>query len=408
MAPQRGRETIRDDPHHTSRQGGPAGKRPRPQSRTAARHSLVTSQRYLLHALLLILAVVTAALALGGTFSHASGPDPSSPDPNPIVQGEGGYLESPAVLATRPGVAPPKAPEQEQERQPAPTPAPEPTLEPTPEPTPEPLPLFYTYTIQPGDTIDGIAAVFGIGPDYILWNNPELGNDPSFVIVGQELLVPSADGIIYRVKLGDTLSDIAAYYGIDVASIVDFAPNGLTSANSVIEGATLLLPGAVPPPPAPPPPPPTPEPEPAPEPAPAPADPAPAPAPGGAYVWPFIGPITSYYGEERGPGVYHLGIDIDGFGQEGAPVVAAAAGQVILIVDDPAFGNYVMIRHDDGSETLYAHLSEVWVGYGQYVAQGEAIGGIGHTGYVIGTDGTHLHFELWIGGAAVDPLLYLP
>jgi murein DD-endopeptidase MepM/ murein hydrolase activator NlpD len=338
---------------------------------------------------------VTAALALGGTFSHASGPDPAPPAPTPAVQGEDGYLQPPAVLATLPGVVPPQAPEPE----PAPTATATPS--PTPEPTPEPLPLFYTYTIQPGDTLEGIAAAFGISLDYILWNNRELGNDPSFVVVGQELIVPSVDGIIYRVKLGDTLSDIAAYYGIDVESIVGFPANGLTAANSVIEGATLLLPGAVPPPPPPPPPPPAPAPAPAPQ-------PAPNPAPGGKYVWPFIGPITSLYGEPRGPGVYHLGIDIDGFGQEGAPVVAAAAGQVILVVSDPAFGNYVMIRHNDGSETLYAHLSEVWVGYGQYVGQGEAIGGVGHTGYTIGTDGTHLHFELWIGGVAVDPLLYLP
>ncbi len=89
-------------------------------------------------------------------------------------------------------------------------------------------------------------------------------------------------------------------------------------------------------------------------------------------------------------------------------MLAAAAGQVVLADSDPAYGNYVIIRHADGTETLYAHLSEIWVGYGQFVEQGGAIGGIGHTGYVIGIDGNHLHFELRIDGVPVDPLPYLP
>lgn len=236
-----------------------------------------------------------------------------------------------------------------------------------------------------------------------------MGDDPDFVIAGQEILIPGIDGIIYSVRLGDTLADIAAHYGIDVESIVDFAPNELTSADSIIEGMKLVLPGAVPPPPPPPPTPtPTPEPPP-PEPAPPTPEPEPEPSvPVGTYIWPFQGPITSYFGEPRGHGIYHQGIDIEGIGQEGAPVVAAAAGQVILTDRSPGYGKYVIIRHPDGSETLYAHLCEIWVDYGQFVDQGEAVGGMGHTGYTIGVDGNHLHFELWIDGVPVDPLPYLP
>ena len=371
--------------------------------RPGARQALTTHQRYLLHALLIVLFVIAAGMAFGGelTGSDAAGLSPHTSEP--ATRGAG-YLRPPVVLATLPGISPRQ--QADATIEPTPTPAPEPTSTPTPEPTPEPQPAYFTYTIQPGDSIASIAAAFGISPDYIFWNNPEVGNDPDFVITGQELLIPSVDGIIYRVKLGDTLSDIAAFYKISVQDIIGFEPNALTSAGSVIEGMTLVLPGATPPPP---PPPPTPTPTPAPAPAPAPEpEPAPPPALSSAYIWPFQGPITSYFGEPRGEGVYHQGIDIEGLGQEGAPVAAAAAGQVILADVHTGYGNYVIIRHADGSETLYAHLSEIYVGYGQFVEQGETIGGIGHSGYVIGIDGNHLHFELRIDGIPVDPLPYLP
>jgi LysM repeat protein len=127
---------------------------------------------------------------------------------------------------------------------------PEPAPEVTPEPTPELRPAYFLYTVQPGDTISAIAGVFSISPDYIPWNNPDVIKDPSVLQVGQELLIPSVDGMIYRVKSGDTLSDIAARYQIGVQSILAFAPNGLTSPDNAIQGMVLILPKAVPPPPA--------------------------------------------------------------------------------------------------------------------------------------------------------------
>jgi LysM repeat protein len=84
--------------------------------------------------------------------------------------------------------------------------APEPTPEATPEPTPELQPAYFLYTVQPEDTVSAIAGVFGISRDYILWNNPDVIKDPNLLLVGEELLIPSVDGIIYRVKPGDTLS----------------------------------------------------------------------------------------------------------------------------------------------------------------------------------------------------------
>jgi len=141
-------------------------------------------------------------------------------------------------------------------------PGPEKGATPEAEPTPEPQPAFTVYTVEPGDSVASIGDSFGIDMEYILWNNPDLHEDPDLLLVGQELQVPSVNGLIYSVKQGDTLSDIASFYQIEVQSILAFVPNGITSADTVIEGMVLLLPGAVPPPPPPPavvsPPPPTP------------------------------------------------------------------------------------------------------------------------------------------------------
>jgi murein DD-endopeptidase MepM/ murein hydrolase activator NlpD len=277
-------------------------------------------------------------------------------------------------------------------------------------PAPEPQPAFFTYTVQPGETVSSIAASFGIDPAYISWNNPEIA-DPDLLLVGANILIPSTNGIVYHVTLGDTLTDIAAYYQIDVQSIIGFVPNGLSSADAVIEGAVLLLPNATPPPP------PVPAAvevieEPAPAAAPQPAAPQPAPQPAAApvspavsgFAWPYYGNITTYFGAPRGAG-YHRGIDIDGFGNYGAPIGAAAGGVVVLAAwDDWGLGYHVKIQHADGSITVYGHLSEIWVTQGQTVGQGEAVGALGSTGY---STGPHLHFELWVGGVPVDPLLYL-
>jgi len=67
------------------------------------------------------------------------------------------------------------------------------------------------------------------------------------LLVGEKLLIPSVNGLVYTVTLGDTLSDLAAFYQVDVQSITSFAPNKLSSPDDVIEGMVLVLPGAVPP-----------------------------------------------------------------------------------------------------------------------------------------------------------------
>lgn len=319
------------------------------------------------------------------------------------------FLRSSAVLTTVPSLIVRHQAEVEATTQLSPAATDAAAAEATPEATssPEPRAAFFTYTVQPGDTVSSIAASFGIDPGYITWNNSEIG-DPDLLLVGAKILIPSTNGLVYHVELGDTLNGIADYYQIDVQSIVGFVPNGIASPDAVSEGMVLVLPDATPPP--------------VPIPAavkivestiPTPVPPAPAPLPAAGpvspavsgYVWPYYGNITTYFGEPRAEG-YHKGIDIDGFGNHGTPIGAAADGVVVLAAwDDWGLGYHVKVQHADGSMTVYAHLSEIWVGQGQSVGQGEAVGALGSTGY---STGPHLHFELWFGGVPVDPLAYLP
>ena len=95
-----------------------------------------------------------------------------------------------------------------------------------------------------------------------------------------------------------------------------------------------------------------------------------------------------------------------GFGHYGAPILAAASGQVVLAAwDNYGYGNHVIISHPDGSQTLYAHLSSFAVAKGDRVAAGQRIGFSGTTG---NSTGPHLHFELHRNGVVQDPMQYLP
>lgn len=118
-------------------------------------------------------------------------------------------------------------------------------------------------------------------------------------------------------------------------------------------------------------------------------------------IWPLGGAITSYYGP-RGDD-FHTGIDIDG--ETGDPVVAAAGGTVMLAGRMSGYGNAVVIDHGGGLATLYGHLSVTTVSAGDVLDQGEVVGLVGCTG---SCTGSHLHFEVRVNGAPVDPLPYLP
>jgi murein DD-endopeptidase MepM/ murein hydrolase activator NlpD len=115
-------------------------------------------------------------------------------------------------------------------------------------------------------------------------------------------------------------------------------------------------------------------------------------------AWPVAGLVGSPFGP-RGDG-FHPGIDI--VASMGTPVRAAAAGKVRFAGwNAGGYGDLVIVKVGGGVSAMYAHLSEVDVRAGQVVAAGQQLGLIGMTG---NATGPHLHFEVRIHGAAVDPL----
>ncbi len=99
----------------------------------------------------------------------------------------------------------------------------------------------------------------------------------------------------------------------------------------------------------------------------------------------------------------HKGMDFSTW-RSGDPVMATASGQVVTVSFDNSFGNYVIIKHNHGMYTRYAHLNSFRVKKGQSVEQGEVIGTIGNTGV---STGPHLHYEVHIGSDVVDPAKYI-
>ena len=130
---------------------------------------------------------------------------------------------------------------------------------------------------------------------------------------------------------------------------------------------------------------------------------------GGYYMWPSA---TTYITSPFGPRVHpiygqlkpHTGVDIGAW--HGTEIYAAADGTVTAAVLDygsVGYGTYVAIYHPNGSTTLYGHMSALNVSYGQSVKKGQVIGYVGSTG---ASNGPHIHFEIRLNGACVDPMLY--
>src|SRR5581483_57114 len=121
-----------------------------------------------------------------------------------------------------------------------------------------------------------------------------------------------------------------------------------------------------------------------------------------ALAWPLQAAVGSPFGP-RGTG-FHPGLDLPA--ATGTPVGAAAPGHVVFAGFDPGgYGNLVEVAHGGGVVSMYAHLSAIGVGVGASVATGTRIGRVGATGEA---SGPHLHFEVRVRGAAVDPLPVLP
>ena len=247
-------------------------------------------------------------------------------------------------------------------------------------PLPNRSPIF--YKVQAGDTLDSIAATLKVPFREITWSNPglKLPLKPGLV-----LRLPPVPGFVVAVKRGESLSSVAAEYGIDPVTIVDF--NRIRG--SLTPGSLLVIPvdpkvganlaSGVP------------------------ADPILpgrfiCPIPGAEIIQGF-GP-TSFYLEPAYDGYLHFHQGVDIIAGYGTPIEATAGGTVTAAGPDGDFGIRVQITDSYGLVEIYGHMEAVSVAVGQQVQQGDKVGLVGSTGLSIGS---HLHLQLEIGGVPTDP-----
>jgi len=255
------------------------------------------------------------------------------------------------------------------------------------------------YVVKAGDTLTGIASHFGLNMMTIWWANKLSAKDQ--LHVGQKLLIPPVDGVLYTAVEGDTVESVAARYHASEQAIMEY--DSLTSDELTI-GQQIMIPDGV---------------------GVAIAVTAPAThttavrpttkstagSTGGSgcmscpfvpLAWPVPGGYISqgyHYG--------HWAIDIAA--PWGSRIVAAAAGTVTFAGWKNNGGGYqVWISHGHNFYTTYNHMSSTAVYVGQHVGRGQFVGRVGMTG---DATGPHCHFEVWIGpiwdgGQRVNPLNY--
>ncbi len=233
-----------------------------------------------------------------------------------------------------------------------------------------------TYTIREGDTLSGIAKLFEVSPNTILWANDLPRN--AVLKIGQTLTILPITGVKYSVKKGDTLASIAKRFGADPVEIARY--NGIDNGSLVV-GTELIIPdGEIA--------------------APTPASKTVVKVGGSARNDSLRGSATQtgYYRAPLARYTVTQGIhgynSVDLAAPSGTPILAAADGDVIIAKQggwNGGYGSYIVIQHDNGSQTLYSHNSRVDVSVGQRVSRGDVIGTVGATGKATGP---HVHFEI--------------
>jgi murein DD-endopeptidase MepM/ murein hydrolase activator NlpD len=254
------------------------------------------------------------------------------------------------------------------------------------------------YRVVRGDSMYRIAETYQVKSETILYVNEQLEDNPHNLRPGMELTIPPVDGLYYEWQEGDTFESVAKEFFAEPEDIINFPGNQIDLTNPTIEPGTIVM------------------------------------IPGGSRElrnWAADlqtaargantgtggsnaantcggGPVASGFGwpaddhtlsgNAYGPG--HLGIDISA--PEGSNVYAAGTGVVTMAQGgwNYGYGNVVQIDHGNGYVTVYAHLSTIFVSQCQTVGQGAVVGLSGNTG---NSFGAHLHFEIRVGGANINP-----
>lgn len=229
------------------------------------------------------------------------------------------------------------------------------------------------YTVRDGDNLSVIAKMFNVSPNTILWaNNLKSSKD---IKKDMNLVILPISGVKYEVKKGDTLKSIASSFKGDVNEIIQFndlpdgyapkigdeiiIPDGeISYPSSSSSGNSLSTPASL-------------------------VDAS------GYYMRPIRGGVRT----QGLHGACHCAVDLS-TGVVGTPVFAAASGRVIVAKLggwNGGYGNYIVISHPNGTQTLYAHLYSIGVSVGDIVSKGDQIAKMGNTG---NSTGPHLHFEI--------------
>lgn len=258
------------------------------------------------------------------------------------------------------------------------------------------------YVVRQGDTLSGIATMFGVTPNTIVGANSIKGG---VIHPGDELIILPITGIEHTVQKGETLASLAKKYNSDATDIALY--NNLSSTDTLAAGQMIVIPNgeaaattpttasasAV-----------------------ASAKSSSANSASSSKTKPKVakkasvfvpatlrgvgGPdLVGYYAWPVGGGIITQslhGFDaVDIGAPTGTSIYAAAAGTVIIAKFDGAwnggYGNYIVIQHENGTQTLYAHASKILVSAGDSVGQGDLIAKVGSTGE---STGPHLHFEV--------------
>lgn len=235
------------------------------------------------------------------------------------------------------------------------------------------------YQVRSGDTLWSIAKRAGLSVDELAKANDLSEGD--ILAVGRTLVLPGREQRYHKVAAEETLSHIAGQYNISVQQLM--TANNISDADFINVGRMLSIPSDEV------------------------QQELPVSANGqaskiqiGGWAWPVAGTITSLFGI-RGASP-HEGVDIGAV--SGATINAPNKGKVVWAAPRGTYGNTVILDHDNGIRSLYAHCSKILVHEGQTINRNQPIALVGNTGR---SSGPHLHMEILRQGIPLDPLLFL-